>query len=253
MRLLLAAAVFQDARALQHGSAVVKSWSRRTVTPCLQEGNDEPLLPIDFEETEREQREDFRGPKATPDELAQYLPPWAQQMMLDPEANAEYEEVQVRSRSAALYASRVEGRTWEETSEHEQDPAGMAQFTAEEIGEDYQVPVEAVCAELANLGITPDRLKVRQPVKSFCTPAQVELLLQFVSTVDPIAAREEYVESTLAEIAEEELNGALTGAQLVLLCSAHGISAVLGPESRVRYEDHPRLMELAAREAAFLN
>uniref|UniRef100_A0A7S2I6L2 Uncharacterized protein n=1 Tax=Haptolina brevifila TaxID=156173 RepID=A0A7S2I6L2_9EUKA len=226
----------------------------RTRSPVRLRVEDEELRPIDFEATERERVQDARGPKATPEQLAHYLPPWAQALMLDADANAEYEETQVRSRAAAMHAMRVKGRTWEESGlEIQGDSAGMEQFTPEELGDDYQIPVEAVCAAIIKLGVNGERLKVRQPVKSFCTQAQQAELLEFLSTVDPIAVREEYVEYTLTEIAEDELQGKLSPEQLVILCSAHSISAVLGAESRVCCDDYPRLMELAAREAFFSN
>ena len=217
------------------------------------------LEPIDQAQVDLE-RADF-GPRASPAELAAHLPRWAQELMLDPDANEEYEEEQARARAAALRERRVKGRTWDgEDLVHDAtahggwgDAAGLAHFTAEELADDYRLPLETVCAQLLELGVAPDRLGLRAPVKSFCTQQQLGALLEILGSADPIAARESFVEQTLSELVEEgRVADGLGPEQLLALCRSHDIPAALGVETRVRVEDYAKLLDVAEREAAFL-
>lgn len=214
---------------------------------------------IDEMRLERERVEEQLGPPASADELALHLPPWAQQLMLDPEANEEYEAAQVRARAKTLYDNRVVGRTWEgDDLVHDAsayggygDEAGVPHYTVEELADDYRLPVETVCAQLLELGVTPQQLQIRTPVKSFCSSQQLAQLAEILTSADPIAARESYVDLTLRELAEERVTE-LSADQLLWLCKKNKIAAVLGVETRVLVDDYDLLLELADREAAFL-
>jgi hypothetical protein len=212
-------------------------------------------VPIDYYALEQERQMGIReidDKQATAAELASHLPAWAAEMMLDPEKSEEYEMAQASARAKYLNDRRVEDRTWDEidVSGLDGDGAGMAEFTPAELAEDYQLPLETVCAALLSYGLDVARLRVHAPVKSVCTNSQVNELLNFVGSADPIACREELCESTLAELAEQP-DVEVTAEQLLKLCHANQISAVLGVETRIRQEDVTLLLDAAESEAAF--
>ena len=207
----------------------------------------------------------YTEPQATPQDLAAHLPDWAAEMMLDETSNAAYETDQVRRRASALNARRVEGRSWEGfeiLSEEEQSlngvveggsGVGMAEYTAEELAEDYQLPIETVVESMLQLGVDVARLRknLRKPVKSVCSSQQLRELMAFLGGADPIACREALCERTLDEIAEEETPG-LTSAQLLQLVSQEeAVAQVLGVEARLGTAEYAQLIERAEREIAF--
>lgn len=208
-------------------------------------------MPIDFEATERESREEARRPPARANELAAHLPPWAAAIALDPIANQEYETTQQRGRAAALKKTSVEGRTWEGL-DSEWDPegatAGAAQFTPSELAEDYNLPLEGVCEALIELGVPPARVKLGRPVRSFCSQSQLAQLLEYLATCDPIAAREARAEETLEEMAE---GTRFSADDLVALCRQSSIAVVLGADTRIQANEVARLRESMERELAW--
>ena len=185
---------------------------------------------------------------ATRSEMAEYLPPWAQEIMLDDDVNDEYEGVQVSQRAAYLHERRVEGRLWDE-DDYESDGAGMAEFTPDELSEDYALPLETVVAYMLAIGVDAKRLNLEKPVKGMCSPEQITELTAFLSSVDPIAAREELCESTLEELAD---GMPLTADELLNLCRQNDISALIGVETRIKVDDLDSLLDAAEREIAFL-
>ena len=208
-------------------------------------------MPIDFEATERESREEARRPPARANELAAHLPPWAAAIALDPVANQEYETTQQRGRAAALKKTSVEGRTWEGL-DSEWDPegatAGAAQFTPSELAEDYNLPLEGVCEALIELGVPPARVKLGRPVRSFCSQSQLAQLLEYLATCDPIAAREARAEETLEEMAD---GTRFSADDLVALCRQSSIAVVLGADTRIQANEVARLRESMERELAW--
>ena len=208
-------------------------------------------MPIDFEATERESREEARRPPARANELAAHLPPWAAAIALDPIANQEYETTQQRGRAAALKKTSVEGRTWEGL-DSEWDPegatAGAAQFTPSELAEDYNLPLEGVCEALIELGVPPARVKLGRPVRSFCSQSQLAQLLEYLATCDPIAAREARAEETLEEMAD---GTRFSADDLVALCRQSSIAVVLGADTRIQANEVARLRESMERELAW--
>ena len=212
--------------------------------------------PMDYGAQERERQLGMREideKPATAEQLAAHLPSWAADLMLDPDANDEYESTQASTRAKELNAKRVEGRTWEEmdVSDMEGSGAGMAEFTADELAEDYQLPLETVCAALLSYGVDIKRLRIDTPIKSVCSKQQLSSLLHFLGSADPIACREELCEDTLTELAESP-DVELTAEALLQLCRANQISAVLGVDTHVKIEDVQTLLDAAEREAAFL-
>ena len=203
--------------------------------------------PIDTAALRREMDEDsYRS--ATKAEIAEYLPQWAAEMMLDEDANEEYEEKQVKRRAAELHRRRVEGRDWEELDAFAGEGAGMSEFTPEELAEDYALPLETIVAQMLSLGVDPKRLKTSSPVKGVCSQSQLTELLGFLGSTDPIAAREALCESTLDELAEAL---PLSSEQLLALCQREQIGAVLGVETRIQAEDYASLIDSVEREIAF--
>ena len=253
--LLLAASV-PTASYLPHVYATAR---RRTLLITLMDdgdspsgGADEAVVPIDFGATEYERQQHARRAPATASELAAHLPPWAAQIALDPVANEEYEAMQQKGRAEALKKTSVKGRTWEEL-DSEWDPegsrAGAAQFTPSELAEDYNLPLEGVCEALLELGVPPARMKVGQPVSSFCSSMQLSQLLEFLATVDPIAAREARAEETLEEMAEDT---PFTPDDLVSMCRRADITVMLGANTRIKASEYARLCESIERETAWL-
>lgn len=205
-------------------------------------------MPIDTDAIDRERMmDDYKT--ASRAELAEYLPPWASEMMLDEEANEEYETDQASRRAAYLNSKRVKGRSWDEIDMEESDGAGMAEFTPEELAEDYSLPLETVLAFTLSLGVDPKRLIVNAPVKGVCSPQQLAELLAFLGCTDPIAAREELCESTLEELAD---GTPLSPDDFLVLCQQNEITALLGIETRIKADDVDLLLDAAEREIAFL-
>jgi len=206
--------------------------------------------PMDYEVIQKEARELGEEDKATPEQLAALVPAWAAEMMLDPVANEEYESSQARGRAAALHARRVEGRSWEELDNtgYDGEGAGMAEFTPEELSEDYNVPLESVIDVMLSLGVERQRLNWRLPVKECCTAQQQNELLNFFGGADPIAMRESLCESTLVEIAD---GSPFSAAELLRLCVRNEISVVLGEQTRIKVDDYATLQDAIQQEAAF--
>ena len=220
-------------------------------------GDQDGSLPMDYERLQEERqlgKREVDDKPATAMELAAHLPSWAADILLDPDANNEYESTQANARARELNARRVEGRTWEELEVTNMDGegAGMSEFTAEELAEDYQLPLETIIAALLSYGVDPKRLRIDAPVKSVCAAQQLTELLHFVGSADPIACREELCESTLEELAEAP-DATLTNPEDWLrLCRTNSISANLGVMTRVLKADLPALLDAAEREAAFI-
>ena len=152
-------------------------------------------MPMDYYALEQERKMGIReidDKPATAKEMAAHLPAWAAEMMLDPEKSEEYATTQASERAKYLNDRRVEDRTWEELEVTGFDGAGagMAEFTPAELAEDYQLPLETICAALLSYGLDAARLRVHAPVKSVCTNSQINELLNFVGSADPIACRE---------------------------------------------------------------
>jgi hypothetical protein len=230
----------------------------RAPPPCLQvefvsEDDDPDAVPIDWMAVERD-RQDMQSEKpATPEQLAVHLPDWAASMTLDPDEKEDYESSQARLRVAAARAKGVvEGRSWDGIylSDQDGEGAGMPEFTAEELSEDYQLPLETVVTALLSLGVDATRLSVRQPIRQMCTNQQEAELLAFLTSADPIACREELCESTLSELAETTFPE-LTADELLRLCEQQQIKTVLGVETRVFAEDYEALANSAELEIAW--
>lgn len=181
-------------------------------------------------------------------EMAECLPAWAAELMLNPEVADEYEIDQASRRAAELHAKRVDGRSWDDMHAHEGEGAGMAEFTPEELAEDYGLPLETVCEQMLALGVEAKRLDMRAPVKGACTQQQQAELLAFLGSADPIAAREELCDRTLSEMADSL---PLSEEQLLALCRQNEIRTVLGAETRIRADDHASLLDAAELEIAF--
>lgn len=210
-------------------------------------------LPIDTGALERERREDnFRV--ASREEMAEHLPAWASDIMLDDDATDEYEAEQARRRAKYLNERRVDDRSWDALDiEYDDDAsagegAGMAEFTPEELAEDYSLPLETVVTFMLSIGVDPKRLRLRTPVKGVCTAQQQGELLAFLGSTDPIAAREELCESTLEELAEAV---SLSAEQLLRLCEQNEIPTVLGEETRIPADEERTLLDAVEREQAF--
>jgi hypothetical protein len=199
-----------------------------------------PTAPVDFQATEAELQQHQRPAEGA--ELAEHLPAWAATLVLDDEANAEYEAGMAADRRARP----VDGRSWDGAG----DGAGAEEFTAEELASDYNLPLETMLTQLLAIGVPADRLEASKPVKGLCTAAQLVELLAFLTTCDPIACREELAEESLAEMAQRM--PPLSAAQLVRLCEAHSMPAVCGEETRLQRADHAMLFDLAQTELAFL-
>lgn len=219
---------------------------------CLAGANDESSdgtrQRIDYQQIEQELADLRSETTATPEEIASHLPSWAAEIMLTPDLNEEYETSQATQRAASLHAQRVDGRTWEE-SDGADDAWGMGQFTAEELAEDYNLPLEAVVEAILSAGVDRQRFKLRRPVKEVCSSTQLTELLGFLGTADPIALNDELCDSTLSDIADDSL---LTAEQLIQLCARNEISVVLGEDTRVRQKELPTLLEAITREEAFM-
>lgn len=202
-----------------------------------------PQVPVDFGASRLEQL----SKPAAPEELASHLPDWAASIMLDDDANAEYEMV-VSVRRAAERRTRVVDGRWDGLEDEGAD-AGAQEFTPRELAEDYNLPLETAMTQLLAIGVSRDRLAADRPVKSFCSESQLVELLSFLNTCDPIACREQLADETLAELAVRR--PPLGAAQLVRLCESHGMLATLGEETRLGRADHGMLADLAEREANF--
>ena len=249
----------------QHGLAVAFHRSRasdpqlqadRGPAPAGGDYGDQAEVPMDYGALERERQLGLREideKPATPEEIASHLPAWAAELMLDPDKSDEYEVSQARARAKYLDDQRIESRTWEEleTTGYEGEGAGMAEFTPSELAEDYQLPLETVCAALLSYGLDSKRLRVHKPVKDVCTASQMNELLHFLGSADPIACRKALCEHTLEELAEQP-DVELSAEQLLALCRSNDIPAVLGVESRIPVEDVASLLDAADLEAAFL-
>ena len=254
--LLLLAPLLASGALICGGAAVVNGRGPlRAVSPsCLE--SDETLVPIDQAALAKEAAEDDYS-KASAEELAEYLPDWAAEMMNDPDEMEDYELNLTKERAAKLHARRVEGRSWEELYSFEGEgagesfgeEAGMAEFTPEELAEDYSLPLETICAQLLNLGLPSKRLDTRLPVKDMCTIQQISELLAFVSSTDPIAAREVLCDLTITELADELPIGPKA---LLTLCRKEEITTLLGAETRILQDDYASLMDAVKREVAFL-
>ena len=185
--------------------------------------------------------------------------------MLNEETNEAYENEMGRRRSSRIRKQSVDGRVWEELDEDGafadgeyedgggSGAAGMANFTPEELADDYGLPFETVCEfMLLQLGIDKARLRdhLRQPVKQLCTNQQLGELLAFLGSADPIACRDALSEQPLSELAEEETPG-LSAEQLLQLCGDE-VAQVIGVEARISRVEYAILLERAEREIAFL-
>lgn len=205
--------------------------------------------PMDVAALERDRLEMAADVPATAEQLAAHLPPWAADLMLDEDANTEYESTQARSRAAQIEQTRADER-----DPNEFERGGMAEFTPEELAEDYDVPIEMICAQLLAMGMPSDRLDVRAPVKRTCSRVLLEELLNFLGAADRIAMREELCDSTINELAE---GVPFSAEQLLILCQKEELGSdvglrALGIETRLRQADAAMLLDLIEREAAFL-
>jgi hypothetical protein len=200
------------------------------------------------------------GPPATPEEIAEYIPPWAREFLLDEETRNEYEASMARERARELASKRVEGRTWEgedavfDYTAHGGlgDEGGFPHFTPEEIAEDYDVPLETVAASMLRVGIPKDKLRLSEPLKRFCTLEQSNELCAILGwlSADPIAAHEELTELTLRELSETgEVD--VSPSTLVKLCRQCEIDALLGEDTRILTVDYDRLMREVDDYVAF--
>ena len=135
--------------------------------------------------------DDFAAPPATPQKLASHLPSWAAEIMLNEETNEAYESEMGRRRSSRIRKQSVDGRVWEELDEDGafadgeyedgggSGAAGMANFTPEELADDYGLPFETVCEfMLLQLGIDKARLRdeLARPEPPFVTKRIDELV-----------------------------------------------------------------------------
>lgn len=109
---------------------------------------------------------DWDHQMAPPSELAQHIPPWAADIMLNEAQNKEYSQAQ-RGIVAATYAP-VEGREWVGEESH-----GMAAFTPREIAEDFNTPTESVLAKMLEAGVPERDVKPDRPLSETCSAAQV--------------------------------------------------------------------------------
>lgn len=185
----------------------------------------------------------------TPEERAASLPAWAAAFILDDDVREAYER-DISAATAREYRV-VEGRTWEELN-HDGD-LGLSSFTAHEIAEDYMIPEETVLTFMKDIGVDISESNVKGPLKKFCSEKQVNEMLSFVASTDPIAAREALSDATILDIsAEGEGETPLSAEMLVQLCKRHEIPLVLGINTRLNHDDYEALIALADREAAFM-
>jgi len=158
-----------------------------------------------------------------------------------------------QARAKSHKSKRVEGRTWEgddlihDASAHGGlgDAHGFSHFTAEEVAEDYGLPLEFVAAQLLEVGVPNDKLRLAEPLKRFCSKQQLQELVGSVGSADPIAVRETLVDLTLREFSETGEFDTLVGRpppdHLLALCQRAKIAALLGVESRILQEDYAKL------------
>lgn len=217
------------------------------------EGQSEPgpRRPIDSDALKIDQAA-FDRPLATPEQLAKHIPSWAANLMLDEEANGAYQTA--RSKEAAAQFKPVDGRTWNSLDgidDERADDAGLRDFTPSEVAEDYGLPVETVLATMSQLGVEVEEGTADAPIKATCTDAHVSELLAFVSSADPIAAREELADLSLLELADE-LPAAIDAEVLLRLCAQHEIALVCGASTRLPHDEYAALVAYAERETAFL-
>ena len=98
--------------------------------------------------------------------LAEHIPGWAAQIMLDEEQRNEYMEAQIRARTSEY--KPVSGRDW-----HGEESHGMEAFTPLEIAEDFNAPAESVMAKILEVGVPERDLRADRPLSEMCSSSQV--------------------------------------------------------------------------------
>ena len=167
---------------------------------------------------------------ATAQELAEYMPTWASDIMQNPDQyrrdQGKYDQIKP-----------VPGRTWDDLD----DDQGMAAFTPLEIAEDFGVPPDAILVQMSAVGIPECDILPTRPLRDTCSAVQINELSQFLYGADPIELRESFADETIADLARQL---GVTSEHLLNACSELKIRTFgLGEDALLSIQNYARLRD----------